>query len=191
MLEPPASCCACGEGLLVTFHWKSCCELWKSFCNMLCNRVSSIWVRTKPYLWWWCYRKWSRAHAQPKMTSPEGFLTGSHGSDRVHMHGLFPRFFLTIVVVQNVGTRDRFGVSLWCARGREEEEVSLGVIMTNTQIFHIFLIFSLFNLFFFRISPIFSLSSIFSIAFHFSTYLSSIFLLSFHYSTDFSSIISR
>jgi hypothetical protein len=35
MLEPPASCCACGEGLLVTFHWKSCCELWKSFCNML------------------------------------------------------------------------------------------------------------------------------------------------------------
>jgi hypothetical protein len=113
------------------------------------------------------------------MTSPEGSLTGSHGSDRVHMHGLFPRFFLTIVVVQNVGTRDPFGVSLWCARGREkEEEVSLGVIMTNTEIFHIFLIFSLFNLLFFhifpifslfnllffRISPIFSLSSIFSIA---------------------------
>jgi hypothetical protein len=29
--------------------------------------------------------------------------------------------------------------------GREEEEVSLGVIMTNTEIFHIFHIISLFN----------------------------------------------
>jgi len=28
--------CMCGEGeLLVMLHWKSCCEHWKSFCNML------------------------------------------------------------------------------------------------------------------------------------------------------------
>jgi hypothetical protein len=37
----------------------------------------------------------------------------------------------------------------------EEEEVSLGVIMTNTEIFHIFHIISLFNLLFFRIFHIF------------------------------------
>jgi hypothetical protein len=37
--------------------------------------------------------------------------------------------------------------------GEEEEEVSLGVIMTNTEIFHIFHIISLFNLPFFHIFP--------------------------------------
>jgi hypothetical protein len=36
-------------------------------------------------------------------------------------------------------------------------EVSLGVIMTNTEIVHIFHIISLFNLPFFHIFPIFSL----------------------------------
>jgi hypothetical protein len=55
-------------------------------------------------------------------------------------------------------------------------EVSLGVIMTYTEIFHIFHIISLFNL----------LSSIFSISFHFSTYFSSIFSISFHISSIFS-----
>jgi hypothetical protein len=49
----------------------------------------------------------------------------------------------------------------------EEEEVSLGVIMTNTEIFHIFNIISLFNLPFFQ-------------TFHSSTWVSSIFSLSFH-----------
>jgi hypothetical protein len=36
-------------------------------------------------------------------TSPEAALTGteSHRSDRVRMRSRFPRFFLTIVVVQN------------------------------------------------------------------------------------------
>jgi hypothetical protein len=52
----------------------------------------------------------------PEVTSPEAYLTGndvtgshmtatgSHvtGSDRVCMRNRFPRFFLTIVVVQNV-----------------------------------------------------------------------------------------
>ena len=33
----------------------------------------------------------------------------------------------------------------------EEDEVSLGLVMTNTEIFHIFNIFSLFNLSFFHI----------------------------------------
>jgi hypothetical protein len=46
----------------------------------------------------------------------------------------------------------------------------LGVIMTNTEIFHIFHIISLFNLLFLHIFHIFSLSnllfSIFSISFH-------------------------
>jgi hypothetical protein len=39
-------------------------------------------VVTKPHLWRWSYRKWSRAHAQPKVTSPEAVTngTGSHGS---------------------------------------------------------------------------------------------------------------
>jgi len=41
--------------------------------------------------------------------------------------------------------------------GREEEEVSLGVIMTNTEIIHIFYIISLFNLPFFHIFHICSL----------------------------------
>ena len=55
-----------------------------------------------------------------------------------------------------------------------------GVIMTNTEIFHIFHIISLFNLPFF----------IFSISFRYSTYFSSIFYISFHFSTYFSSIFS-
>jgi hypothetical protein len=33
-----------GEGVLVTLHWKSCCELWKSFCNML-HRVILYFLR--------------------------------------------------------------------------------------------------------------------------------------------------
>jgi hypothetical protein len=39
-------------------------------------------VVTKPYLWRWSYRKWSREHAQQKVTSPEVVTngTGSHGS---------------------------------------------------------------------------------------------------------------
>ena len=91
----------------------------------------------------------------------------------------------------------------------EEEEVSLGVIMTNTEIFHIchiislynlpfflifhiiwqfnlgffhiFLIFSLFNLPFFHIFPIFSL---FNLLFY------CIFQI-FHYSTYFSSFLTH
>ena len=39
-----------------------------------------------------------------EVTSPEEVLTGSHGSDIMRMRGFSPRFFLTIVVVQNVGT---------------------------------------------------------------------------------------
>ena len=39
----------------------------------------------------------------------------------------------------------------------EGEEVSLGLIMTNTEIFHIFHIISLFNMPFFHIFHIFSL----------------------------------
>ena len=53
-----------------------------------------------------CYWKWSRTHAQPEMTSPQ--VTGS-GPDRksrkwsrAHAQ-IVPRFFLIIVVVQNVG----------------------------------------------------------------------------------------
>ena len=48
----------------------------------------------------------------PEVTSPEAALTGSDitgnhvtGSDRVHMRNRFPRFFLTIVVAQNVPLR--------------------------------------------------------------------------------------
>jgi hypothetical protein len=59
--------------------------------------------------------------------------------------------------------------------------ISLDVIMTNTEIFHIIHIISQFNLF----------SSAFSISFHYSTYLSSIFSLSFHSSTYFSSVFSK
>jgi hypothetical protein len=58
----------------------------------------------------------------------------------------------------------------------QEEEVYLGVIMTNTEIFHIFHIISPFNLPF----------SKFSISFHYSTYFSSIFCISFHISSIFS-----
>ena len=53
------------------------------------------------------------------------------------------------------------------AAAEEEEEVFLGVIMTNTEIFHVFHIFSQF-------------SSVFSKTFHYSTWVSSIFSLSFH-----------
>ena len=53
------------------------------------------------------------------------------------------------------------------AAAAEEEEVSLGVIMTNTEIFHIFHIISQF-------------SSILSISYNYSTYFSSIFSISFH-----------
>ena len=49
-------------------------------------------------------------------------------------------------------------------RRRRRKRRSLGVIMTNTEIFHIFHIFSLFNLLFLHIS----------ISFHYSTWLSSI-----------------
>ena len=45
--------------------------------------------------------------------------------------------------------------------GREEEEVCFGVTMTNTEIFHIFHINSLFNLPFFHIFHIFSLYNLF------------------------------
>ena len=91
--------------------------------------------------------------------------------------------------------------------GRDEEEkVSLGLIMTNTEIFHIFHINSLFNLPFFHIFHIFSLcnllffhifhiishfihifhiisqfSSVFSKSFLYSIYLSFIISISFHY----------
>ena len=51
--------------------------------------------------------------------------------------------------------------------GGREEDVSLGVIMTNTEIFHIFNSISLFNLPYFK-------------TFHSSTWVSSIFSLSFH-----------
>jgi hypothetical protein len=39
-------------------------------------------VVAKPHLWRWSYREWSRAHAQPKVTSPVAAMTGtgSHGS---------------------------------------------------------------------------------------------------------------
>ena len=95
----------------------------------------------------------------------------------------------------------------------EGEEVPLGVIMTNTEIFHIFHIISLFNLLFFHIFHIFSLfnllffhifliishfihichiisqfSSVFSKSFHYSTYLSFIISISFHISTYLSSV---
>ena len=99
------------------------------------------------------------------------------------------------------------GVCMAAARGGEREEVFLGVIMTNTEIFHIFSLFnlpffhivhiiSLFDLPFFRIFHIFSLfnllffhifhiisqfSSVFSKSFHYSTWVSSIFFISFHY----------
>jgi hypothetical protein len=74
----------------------------------------------------------------------------------------------------------------------EEGEVSLGVIMANTEIFHIFHIVSLFNFPFLSISFHYStyFSLIFSKSFHFSTYFSSIFSVAFHYSTYFSSIFS-
>ena len=55
-------------------------------------------------------------------------------------------------------------IPLSAAAGEEEEEVSLGVIMTNTEIFHVFHIFSQF-------------SSVFSKTFHYSTWVSSIFSL--------------
>jgi hypothetical protein len=75
--------------------------------------ASSISVRTKSYL-----RRWSEVEL-PEVTSPEPAMTGndvigSHmtgsgihttGSDRMHMRNRFPRFFLTIVVVQNVPLR--------------------------------------------------------------------------------------
>jgi hypothetical protein len=68
----------------------------------------------------------------------------------------------------------------------------LGVIMTNTEIFHIFPIISQF-------SSVFSKSyhystwvcSLFFISFHNSTRVSSIFFISCHYSTYLSSIFSR
>jgi hypothetical protein len=45
------------------------------------DAASSIYVVAKPHLWRWSYRKWSRAHAQPKVTSPEAVrtVTRSHG----------------------------------------------------------------------------------------------------------------
>ena len=58
-------------------------------------------------------------------------------------------------------------IPLSAAAAAEEEEVSLGVIMTNTEIFHVFHIFSQF-------------STVFSKTFHYSTWVSSIFSLSFH-----------
>ena len=61
---------------------------------------SSISARTKPHF--------GRSEEElPEVTSPEVALTGtgSHGSDRVRMRNRFPRFFLTIVVVQNVSLR--------------------------------------------------------------------------------------
>jgi hypothetical protein len=46
------------------------------------DAASSIYVVAKPHLWRWSYREWSRAHAQPKVTSPVAAMTGtgSHGS---------------------------------------------------------------------------------------------------------------
>jgi hypothetical protein len=55
------------------------------------------------------------------------------------------------------------------AEEKEEEEVSLGVFMANTNIFHIVHIFSLFNIVF----------SIFFISFHSSTFLSCPYLFTF------------
>ena len=62
--------------------------------------------------------------------------------------------------------------------GGEKEQVYLGVAMTNTEIFHIFPIFS-------QLSSIFSISFhnfplVFSISYHYSTWVSSIFSISFH-----------
>jgi hypothetical protein len=86
--------------------------------NLDQSEVSSIWVRTKSHLSWWCYRKRSRAHAQPEVTSPEAALTGSHGGDRVRIRGFSPRFpLLTIGVAQNVGTRDQRG-SIGCVHAQ-------------------------------------------------------------------------
>ena len=83
-----------------------------------CGRwmLSSIWARFKSYFGWiegWIYRKWRhrnsrdrkwrhRERSWPEVTFPEVARTGS---DRVRMRNQIPRFFLTIVVVQNVSLR--------------------------------------------------------------------------------------
>ena len=82
----------------------------------------------------------------------------------------------------------------------------MGVIMTNTEIFHILPIISQFSsvfsqsyhystwvcsLFFISFHNSTWVSSIFFISFHYSTYLSSIFSRSFRYSTYFSSVFSK
>jgi hypothetical protein len=78
--------------------------------------LSSIWARFKSYFGWiegWIYRKWRhrnsrdrkwrhRKRSWPEVTFPEVARTGS---DRVRMRNQIPRFFLTIVVVQNVSLR--------------------------------------------------------------------------------------
>jgi hypothetical protein len=38
--------------------------------------TSIIYVVTESYLWWWSYRKWSRAHEQPEITGSD--VTRSH-----------------------------------------------------------------------------------------------------------------
>jgi hypothetical protein len=43
-------------------------------------------VVTKPHLWRWSYRKWSRAHAQPKVTSPEAVTTGTGSHEICYAH---------------------------------------------------------------------------------------------------------
>ena len=77
------------------------------------------------------------------------------------------------------------------AAEEEEEEVSLGVIMTNTEILHIFHVISLFNLPFFHIFQIFSLFDLpFFHNFHIFSLFSSIFSISFHYVLPYSILLS-
>jgi hypothetical protein len=67
--------------------------------------ISSIWAQLKPHLRWWSYRKW-RHRQSPEVKWPEVTwqeVIGPEVTSRkyaLRMPGFFPRFFLTIVVVQ-------------------------------------------------------------------------------------------
>jgi hypothetical protein len=99
------------------------------------------------------------------VTSPEEALSGSHGSDRVRMCGFFPAVFFTIVVVQNVGTRDTEAVPL---------DARLG-----NRVSRPFLVIS--RLFFFTFSSLLFFCFCFFVFFHFSFHFSS-FSFFYHFS---------
>ena len=85
-----------------------------------------------PYLRWWCYRKWSRAYAQPE-------VTGSHGSMFCACPAFSPSFFSyyssstkgSMVVVQVPGLPE-------VTKGHvTPERNSLGVRMCNRKLCNI------------------------------------------------------